>query len=219
LAPLATHHTPDGKTKETDMSQVLLIISSPRANSHSTRVARKLAEKLASRPGSSLTVRDLTHQPLPHIDDSFAIARNTLPDLLSGEQKSALSLSDKLLAELFAADTLIIAAAMINFSIPSSLKAYIDYVVRPGVTFRYGEKGPEGLVKGKKAYIVVARGGHYSDGPMQALNFQDTYLKTILGFIGITDVEVIAVEGIAFGPEAAEKSVNAAFARVDAIAP
>lgn len=107
---------------------------------------------------------------------------------------------------------------MINFDIPSSLKAYVDYVVRHGVTFRYGEKGPEGLVKGKKAYIVVARGGIYTQGPMQAYNFQDTYLKTALGFIGITDVEVIAVEGIAFGPELAEKALSTALARVEAIA-
>jgi FMN-dependent NADH-azoreductase len=201
------------------MSRILLITSSPRVESYSTRVARTLAEKLAGQPGSSLTVRDLTRQPLPHIDDSFAVARNTSPDLLLGGQKSALSLSDKLLAELFAADTLIIAAAMVNFGIPSSLKAYIDYIVRPGVTFRYGAQGPEGLVKGKKAYLVVARGGVYTQGPMQALNFQDTYLKAALGFIGITDVEVIAMEGIAFGPEVAEKAVDTALARVAAIAP
>lgn len=140
------------------------------------------------------------------------------PYLLTSAQKAALSLSDKLLVELLAADTLVIAAGMINFDIPSSLKAYVDYVVRPGVTFRYGEKGPEGLVKGKKAYIVVARGGIYIQGPMQAYNFQDTYLKTALGFIGITDVEVIAVEGIAFGPELAEKALSTALARVEAIA-
>jgi FMN-dependent NADH-azoreductase len=200
------------------MSQILLITSSPRADSHSTRVARELAEKLGSRPGTRVTVRDLRRQPLPHIDDSFAVARNTPPDHLTSAQKSALSLSDQLVAELFAADTIIIGAGMINFGIPSSLKAYIDYVVRPGVTFRYGEKGPEGLVKGKKAYLVVARGGVYTEGPMQAFNFQDTYLKAILGFIGITDVEVIAVEGIAFGPEVAEKAVNTALARSDAIA-
>jgi FMN-dependent NADH-azoreductase len=201
------------------MSQILLITSSPREASYSTRVARKLAEKLAGRPGSGLTVRDLTHHPLPHIDDSFAVARNTPPDRLTSAQKSALSLSDKLLAELFAADTLIVAAGMVNFGIPSSLKAYIDYVVRPGVTFRYGAQGPEGLVKGKKAYLVVARGGVYTQGAMRAFNFQDTYLTAALGFIGITDVEVIAIEGIAFGPEVAEKALDAALTRVEAIAP
>jgi FMN-dependent NADH-azoreductase len=201
------------------MSQILLITSSPRVESYSTRVGHRLAQRLTSQPGSNFTVRDLTRQPLPHVDDSFAVARNTPPDLLTSAQKSALSLSDQLLAELFAADTLIVASGMINFGIPSSLKAYIDYVVRPGVTFRYGNNGPEGLAKGKKAYLVVARGGNYSQGPMQAFNFQDTYLKSTLGFIGIIDVEVIAVEGIGFGPEVAEKAFSAALARVDAIAP
>jgi FMN-dependent NADH-azoreductase len=200
------------------MSQILLITSSPRLDSHSTRVARQLAEKLVSRGGSSLTLRDLTRQPLPHIDDIFAVARNTPPQLLTSAQKSALSMSDELVAELLAADTVVVAAGMINFGIPSSLKAYIDHVVRPGVTFRYGEKGPEGLVKGKKAYIVVARGGVYNQGPMQAFNFQDTYLKVALGFIGITDVEVIVVEGIAFGPEVAAKAVSTALRQVEAIA-
>lgn len=200
------------------MSNVLLITSSPRTESYSTRVGRSLAEKLASRPGSSLTVRDLTRRPLPHIDDSFALARNTPTDFLTSAQRETLATSDELLVELFAADTLVIAAGMINFGIPSSLKAYIDLIVRPGISFRYGEKGPEGLIKGKKAYLVVARGGVYTQGPMQAYNFQDTYLKTALGFIGITDVEVIAVEGVAFGPEATEKAVGAALARVEAIA-
>ena len=201
-----------------DGSRFLLIPPSPRVGSYSTWLGRRLAEKLASRPGSTLTVRDLTHHPLPHIDDSFAIARNTPSDFLTSAQKSVLSLSDELLRELFAADTLVIAAGMINFGIPSSLKAYIDYVVRPGITFRYGEKGPEGLIKGKKAYLVLARGGVYTQGAMQAFNFQDTYLKAALGFIGITDVEVIAAEGVAFGPEAAEKAVSTALARVEAIA-
>jgi FMN-dependent NADH-azoreductase len=199
------------------MSQILLITSSPRAESFSTRIARELAEKLASRSGSKLVVRDLVGHPLPHVDDSFAVARNTPADSLTSAQKSTLALSDKLLAELFASDTIVLAAAMINFGIPSSLKAYIDYVVRPGVAFRYGEKGPEGLIKGKKVYLVVARGGKYTEGPMQAYNFQDTYLKVVLGFIGLTDVEVIAVEGVAFGPEVTEKAVSAALARVKAI--
>lgn len=200
------------------MSQVLLITSSPRADSHSTRVARELAGKLASSPGSTLTVRDLRSQHLAHIDDSFAVARNTPSDHLTSAQKATLAQSDKLVSELFAADTIVIAAAMVNFGIPSSLKAYIDHIVRPGVTFRYGEKGPEGLLKGKKAYLVVARGGVYTQGPMQAFNFQDTYLKAALAFIGVTDVEVIALEGIAFGPEAVEKAVSGALARVAAIA-
>jgi FMN-dependent NADH-azoreductase len=202
------------------MSNILLITSSPRATaSFSTRIARNLAEKLASRDANSIiSVRDLVAEPLPHIDDTFATARITPPERLTSPQKAALSLSDALVAELSGADTIIIAAAMINFGIPSNLKAYIDHVLRPGVTFKYSEKGPEGLLRGKKVYLVLARGGVYSQGFMQSLNFQDPYLKAVLGFIGLADVEVVAAEGVAFGPEAAEKSVNAALERVSALA-
>src|SRR6201981_1651656 len=173
------------------MSQILLITSSPRRESHPTKVARSLAEKLASRaPNSTITARDLTREPLPHIDDSFATGRDLPADKLTPAQKDVLALSDKLLNELFAADTIVIAAGMINFGIPSNLKAYIDYIVRPGVAFRYSEKGPEGLIKGKKVYLVLARGGVYSEGPMQQFNFQDTYLRAALSFMGLTDIEM-----------------------------
>lgn len=202
------------------MSEILLITSSPRAAaSYSSQVARSLAEKLtAGDPHSRVTVRDLTRAPVPHIDDTFAVARNLPAENLTAEQKAALCLSDSLLAELLAADVIIIGAAMINFGIPSALKAYIDHIVRPGITFKYSERGPEGLVKGKKVYLVIARGGIYSAGPMQAFNFQDTYLKVALGFIGLTDIEVIAIEGVAFGPEAAEKAVAAAFDKMTTLA-
>jgi FMN-dependent NADH-azoreductase len=129
-----------------------------------------------------------------------------------------LALSDQLLKELFASDTIIIAAGMINFGIPSSLKAYIDYITRPGVAFRYTDKGPEGMIKGKKVYLVLARGGVYSEGPMKQFNFQDTYLHAALTFMGVTDIELIAIEGVAFGPEAADRAVSAALAKVSAIA-
>lgn len=198
---------------------ILLITSSPRLESYSTKVACSLADQLASHaPNATVTVRDLTREPLPHIDDSFAAVRGLPADQLTPSQKDVLALSDKLLKELFASDTIIIAAGMINFSIPSSLKAYIDYITRPGVTFRYTEKGPEGLLKGKKVYLVVARGGVYSEGPMLQYNFQDTYLRAALAFMGVDDIELIAVEGVAFGPEAAERAVGAALAKVFAIA-
>ena len=201
------------------MSHILLITSSPRVESYSTKVARWLAEKLASRsPDSTVVVRDLTREPLPHIDDRFVVARALAPNNLTTLQRAALTVSDTLLKELFAADTIIIAAGMINFGIPSNLKAYIDYIVRPGVTFKYSEKGPEGLIKGKKLYLVLARGGVYTQGPMQQLNFQDPYLRTTLGFIGLSDIEVFTVEGVAFGPEAAERAVRAALEQVYAIA-
>jgi FMN-dependent NADH-azoreductase len=201
------------------MSHILLITSSPRLESYSTKVARSLAEQLASRaPNSTVTVRDLTRQPLPHIDHSFATGRNLPVDKLTSAQKNVLALSDKLLEELFAADSIIIAAGMINFGIPSNLKAYIDYIVRPGVTFKYSDKGPEGLIKGKKLYLVLARGGVYSEGPMQQFNFQDTYLRTAFAFMGVKNIELITIEGIAFGPEAADQAVGAALAKVSAVA-
>lgn len=200
------------------MSNILLITSSPRRGSYSTKVAHALAEQLASRErGSTITTRDLTRTPLPHIDDSFAAARDVPADNRTPGHKASLALSDELLEELFAADSIIIAAAMINFGIPSNLKAYIDHIVRPRVTFNYSAKGPEGLVKGKKVYLVVARGGVYSEGPMQQLNFQDTYLRTALGFIGLNDIELITVEGVGFGPEAADRAVSNALSRVSAI--
>jgi FMN-dependent NADH-azoreductase len=201
------------------MSRILLITSSPRVDSHSTKVARSLAERLASRaPNSTVTVRDLTREPLPHIDDSFTTGLSLPADKLTPGQKDALALSDKLLKELLASDTIIIAAGMINLGIPSSLKAYIDYITRPGVAFKYTDKGPEGLIKGKKAYLVLARGGVYSQGPMKQLNFQDPYLRAALGLMGVTDIELIAIEGVAFGPEAADRAVGAALAQVSAIA-
>ncbi len=200
------------------MSNILLITSSPRSASYSTKVARSLAEQLASlESNASITVRDLAREPLPHIDDSFAAARDVPPENQTPAQKETLALSDKLLQELFAADTIIIAAGMINFGIPSTLKAYIDHIARPRVTFRYSEKGPEGLVKGKKVYLVLARGGVYSQGPMQAFNFQDTYLRTVLGFIGLNDIELITVEGVGHGPEAADRAVSNAMAQVSAM--
>ncbi|MGH7868523.1 MAG: FMN-dependent NADH-azoreductase, partial [Candidatus Dormibacteraceae bacterium] len=152
------------------MSQILLITSSPRAGaSYSTQVAQALAKNLISKhKDSTLIVRDLAGDPPQHIDDSFATARNTPLEQLLPSQRAVLALSDALVSELMASDIIIMAAGMINFGIPSTLKSYIDHILRAGTTFRYTEKGPEGLVRGKKVYLVLARGGVYSEGPMQA---------------------------------------------------
>jgi FMN-dependent NADH-azoreductase len=199
---------------------ILLVTSSPRGSaSHSTQIARALAERLAvGKPGANIVVRDLAAAPLPHINDAFAVARELPPEKLTAAQRETLRLSDALVQELVDADVVVLGAGMINFGVPSTLKAYIDHILRPGVTFRYTPKGPEGLVTGKKVYLVVARGGVYSQGKMQALNFQDTYLRAALGFIGLTDLEVIAVEGVAFGPDAARQAIMAALARVSDLA-
>ncbi|MBX4872544.1 FMN-dependent NADH-azoreductase [Rhizobium bangladeshense] len=201
------------------MSSILLLTSSPRAESLSTSIAVDLAEKLKSqKPGSVVVRRDLAANPLPHIDDLFTGAIRKPAEARTAEENAAIKTSDELVAELFAADTIVISTGLINFNIYSSLKTWIDNVARAGVTFKYTESGPVGLVTGKKLYVVLASGGVYSQGPAAPLNHAVPYLKSVLGFLGITDIETIYVEGLAFGPEAAEKAIDAAKSRVQEIA-
>jgi FMN-dependent NADH-azoreductase len=201
------------------MSSILLLTSSPRAESLSTPIAVDLAEKLKSQnPGSVVVRRDLATNPLPHIDDLFTGAIRKPAEARTAEEIAAIKTSDELVNELFAADTIVISTGLINFNIYSSLKTWIDNVARAGVTFKYTESGPVGLLTGKKVYVVLASGGVYSQGPAAPLNHAVPYLKSVLGFLGITDIETIYVEGLAFGPEAAEKAIDAAKSRVQEIA-
>jgi len=197
---------------------ILYVTSSPRGSaSYSNRVAANVLDELTARnPGATITVRDLAREPLPHIGDDFVAATRGPNGPQNDAQRALLARSDELVDELFAADVIVIAAPMINFTVPSNLKAWIDYVARAGRTFRYSEKGPEGLVTGKQVIVVAARGGVYSNGPGSALDFQLPYLKSVLGFLGMTDVEVLEVEGTAYGPDAAEKAVNGATAKLHA---
>ncbi|WHO71791.1 FMN-dependent NADH-azoreductase [Rhizobium sp. BT03] len=201
------------------MSSILLLTSSPRAESLSTPIAVELAEKLKNQnPGSVLVRRDLAASPLPHIDDLFTGAIRKPAEARTAEEVAAVKTSDELVNELFAADTIVISTGLINFNIYSSLKTWIDNVARAGLTFKYTESGPVGLLTGKKVYVVLTSGGVYSQGPAAPLNHAVPYLKSVLGFLGITDVETIYVEGLAFGPEAAEKAIDAAKSRVQEIA-
>ncbi|NEJ70995.1 FMN-dependent NADH-azoreductase [Rhizobium phaseoli] len=201
------------------MSSILLLTSSPRADSLSTPIAVDLAEKLKGQnPGSVLVRRDLAANPLPHIDDLFTGAIRKPAEARTAEEVAAVKTSDELVNELFAADTIVISTGLINFNIYSSLKTWIDNVARAGVTFKYTESGPVGLLTGKKVYVVLTSGGVYSQGPAAPLNHAVPYLKSVLGFLGITDIETIYVEGLAFGPEAAEKAIDAAKSRVQEIA-
>jgi FMN-dependent NADH-azoreductase len=195
---------------------ILYVASSSRGSaSYSNRVATDVLTELRTHnPDAKVTVRDLGREPLPHIDDDFVAATRGPVAAQTDEQRALLARSDTLVDELLAADVVVIAAPMINFTIPSTLKSWVDYVARAGRTFRYSEKGPEGLVTGKQVILVVARGGVYAGNP--ALDFQVPYLKSVLGFLGMTDVEVIEVEGTAYGPEAAEKAVAAANAKLHA---
>lgn len=201
------------------MNKILLVLSSPRGEaSHSTRVARELVSSLtANDPAADVVVRDLAAPPLPHLDGGFLAALHAEAADRTPEQAEAVALSDGIVAELLAADTIVIASAMINFAPTSTLKAWFDNLLRAGITFRYDESGPHGLVTGKKVYLVTAQGNVYSHGPAKPFDFQVPYLKHVLGFMGMTDVELIAIEGVAFGPEMAEKAVQAALERVSSM--
>lgn len=198
------------------MNNLLLISSSPRGEaSLSLKVANELVSELrSSYPGAVVQERNLVTSNIPHISPEFLGAIFTPEDAKTEEHKANSKLSDELLEELFAADTLVVAAGMINFGIPSVLKSWVDHVARAGKTFSYTETGPVPLLHNKKAYLVVATGGVYSDGPMAGFDYAEKYLRAVFGFFGITDVETIWVEGLALGPESAEKALSAASERV-----
>lgn len=195
---------------------ILHISSSPRGGeSYSNRVAARVLEELRERhPGAAVVTRDLARTPLPHLDEDFVVATKSATGPQTDAQRKLLAVSDALVDELLGADIVVIATPMINFTIPSNLKTWVDYVARAGRTFSYSEAGPKGLVTGKHVIIVAARGGVYSGNA--ALDFQVPYLKSVLAFLGMTDVEVLEVEGTAFGAEVAEKAVEAASTKMHA---
>ena len=197
------------------MKNILLIQSSPRGNeSFSQQVAYSLVNDLkAHHPDAKVLVRDLAANPPPHVGLPFITGMYAPPEHRTPEQAKAIAVSDALIDELFAADTIVIAVPMHNFTLPSTLKAWIDHVARAGRTFNYGAHGPEGLLKGKRAILVLACGGIYSSGPMKPLDFQDPYLRAVLGFLGITDVSAIHVEGAANRAIGPEKALAAATAQ------
>ena len=185
------------------MSKVLVLKSSILAGySQSSQLADFYIEQ-AKAQGKDVTVRDLAANPIPVLDGELVGAMRPSETPLSPRQQEALDLSDELIAELQAHDEVVIAAPMYNFNIPTQLKNYFDLIARAGVKFRYTEAGPEGLVKGKKAVVISSRGGIHKDTPTDLLT---PYVKLFLGFIGITDVEFVFAEGIAYGPEVASKA-------------
>ncbi|MDU6390756.1 MAG: FMN-dependent NADH-azoreductase, partial [Pantoea sp.] len=187
------------------MSKVLVLKSSILAGySQSSQLADFYVEE-AKAKGDQVTVRDLAADPIPVLDGELVGALRPSDAPLSPRQQEALDLSNALIDELQAHDVIVIAAPMYNFNIPTQLKNYFDLVARAGVTFRYTEAGPEGLVKGKRAVILSSRGGIHKDTPSDLLT---PYVKLFLGFIGITDVEFVFAEGIAYGPEVATKATD-----------
>lgn len=187
------------------MSKVLVLKSSILATySQSNQLADFFVEQWqAAHAGDEITVRDLAAQPVPVLDGELVGALRPSDAALTPRQQEALALSDELIAELQANDVIVMAAPMYNFNIPTQLKNYFDLIARAGVTFRYTEKGPEGLVTGKRAIILTSRGGIHKDTPTDLVV---PYLRLFLDFIGITDVEFVFAEGIAYGPEVATKA-------------
>lgn len=196
------------------MNNILLIQSSPRGtDSFSKQVAQSIVDELkAGRSEIKVVVRDLAANPPPHVGLPFITGLYAPPQQRTPEQTEAIALSDELISELFAAEIIIIGVPMHNFTLPSTLKAWIDHVARAGQTFSYGPNGPVGLLRGKRAILVLARGGVYSSGPTKAFDFQEPYLRAVLGFLGITEVGAVHVEGTAnraIGAAAALAAANA----------
>jgi FMN-dependent NADH-azoreductase len=173
----------------------------------SSRLAERfVAAWRVANPGATVTVRDLAREPVPHLDAARFGAFIAKPEERTVEQQATANYSDALIAELKAADMIVLGLPMYNFGLPSTLKAYFDHIGRAGHTFKYTEKGPLGLLSGKKAYVFAARGGLYAGTPRDT---QTAYVRDFLGFIGITDLEFVYAEGLAIS----EESKNASLAR------
>lgn len=176
------------------MTHLLHIDSSPRGD---RSVSRTLAQEFVSHwhgqhPQNTVTYRDLGHDPVPFITEDWIAASFTPPDHHTPEMVQAIRLSNELVDEFLAADRYIFSIPMYNFGISANFKAYVDQIVRAGRTFAVTENGYQGLVEGKKAILILAQGGVYAEGsPAQSYDFQTPYLKLILGFIGVTDIEFI----------------------------
>ena len=185
-------------------STVLHIDSSARTENS---VTRSLSAEITGRLAPETVIRRDLATPLPLLDEAWVGANFTPTDQRSDEQKALLAQSDALIAELKQADTIVIGTPIYNFSVPSTLKAWIDLVARVGVTFNYTETGPVGLLEGKRAIIAVASGGTQAGSD---IDFATTYLRHVLGFIGITDVELVAADQLSMDEEGSMQRAKSA---------
>lgn len=199
------------------MSNVLVLKSSILANySQSNVLADYFVDQWRQQHSDDkIQVRDLAADPIPVLDGELVGALRPSDAPLTPRQQDALELSNTLVEELQASDVIVITAPMYNFNISTQLKNYFDLVARAGVTFRYTEAGPEGLLKGKKVYVLTSRGGIHKDTNTDLVT---PYLRVFLGFIGLTDVEFVFEEGIAYGPEMATKAQQDAKALITQLA-
>ena len=176
-------------------------------------ISRDLTDAIAARLNPETTItRDLA-DALPQIDENWVGANFTPADMRSDEQRATLALSDTLVEELRAADTIIIGVPVYNFGVPTALKAWIDLIARAGETFKYTDTGPVGLLENKKVYIAMASGGMPVGSPV---DFATTYLKHVLNFVGLTEIETIAADGMSIDPESSLKAANDAVANIAA---
>jgi FMN-dependent NADH-azoreductase len=181
----------------------------------STRLAGELAEALSRQhAGAAITVRELGLDPHPALDEAALAALFTPAEQRSPEQAQRVAANDALIDELMAHDAIVIGTPMINFAVPVQLKNWIDAIARAGSTFRYTASGPEGLVKGKKVYVVVAAGGMHRGQPTDGIT---PYLRTVLGFMGMTEVEFVYAEGMGMGPDAAAAGIASAREQIAAL--
>jgi FMN-dependent NADH-azoreductase len=200
------------------MKTLLVINSSVSGADSASRalVEHAVVELAKANPGAIVLRRDVGAAPIPHLTtDTLAGVRGT-PQTES--ELHTRRLSDELIAELRAADTIVIGSPMYNFGVPTGLRAWFDHVLRAGETFAYSEAGPRGLLAGKRAIIIETRGGLYSEGPAKAFDFQEPYLRQLLGFIGVTDVTFIHAEKIGFGAQARDVAIGTAKMKLTAVA-
>jgi len=195
---------------------ILQINSSARATgSESTRLADTIVARLKAATSDATVIRhDLATTPLQQIDNAALGALFTPADKRTAEQAARVAIDDALIAEVQAADVVVIGAPMYNFGVTVQLKTWFDAIARAQVTFRYTDTGPEGMLKNKKVYVALARGGMHRDGPNDS---QVPYLKTMLGFLGMTDVQFVYAEGMGYGPDAVLRAQADAEAQINAI--
>ena len=194
--------------------KILQVNSSARRDaSHSTRLANRIVERLREEaPGATVTVRDLGADPHPALDEAALGALFTPAAQRTPAQAARVALDDALIEQVKAADVIVLGVPMYNFGVPVQLKNWIDAIARAGATFRYTEKGPEGLLQGKKVYVALARGGLYRGTPADT---QVPYLQSVLGFLGMTDVTFVYAEGLNMGDEAQRQGLASAFEQIE----
>jgi FMN-dependent NADH-azoreductase len=202
------------------MSNLLIVNSSPRSNSTSRKLTRQFADDWKSlNPAGRIVERDLSDGTVPYLNEPWIEAAYTPESNRTEAQRGLLALSDSLIDEIFAADIILLGIPMHNFSVPSTFKAWIDQIARAGKTFSYTSQGPKGLIPSdKKVVAILSRGGAYAaDGAQGAMDFQVSYLRQVLGLVGLTDVTFIHADRQSMGGEAAQLATQKAIQQMSLV--